>query len=136
MSFEEAYAKLKYFLDVGSDLDENMLDQLFELMLMSYFSRHSAQPARLLAGALGVDMRHNAMDLLEGERGELALAIIDEIAQLLKRYLPVLSSIQHHELGDYLKLIDAYIQGRHNIILVIPTTHLEKIRNEATQSSR
>ena len=139
LSFKEVYDSLKDFLEHSTDLSEENLNQLFEVIMMSYFSRYEDTPHRILFDAVG--HCDYSQDYAEGQNAEVALAILDRISQLAKHYFPQIAHpnstkfLRGATLAEILGITNATVYGRDSVVISIPLREFICLQNEANNRS-
>lgn len=137
LSFKEVYDKLIGFLEQewrANALSEEDMKQLFEVLLLSYFSRYADRPSKVLQDALEHTGFRN--DYFEGHLAEIALAAMDSICQVAKVHFPRFGTgaltdyYRGADLADKLQITDAFLHGRDNVVILMPERVFRQLNHE------
>ncbi len=140
MSFKEVYDQFETYLSATSDMCSEDMAQLFQLLLLGYFSQHTPRIEELLEDAYSKWLP--AWGPLEGPLGDAAFAMTAEIDRVMMRYIPQLkltgkdAFLRRENLGERLKVQDAFMHGQDSIVVIVPTQQLEQLQHEATKIAR
>ena len=138
LSFREVYMSLMVFLEhqrICHDLSEEDIKQLFECMLLSYFSRYADTPNQTLKRLL--PKASHREDYFKGRNGEIALGITEAICAVVKRHFPNYKQSHlpefyqnGHHLAERLEISDAYMHGADSVVVHIPKRVFLQLQNE------
>lgn len=141
LSFRSVYDKLMEFLETerkAHGLSEEDMKQLFEVLLLSYFSKYADEPNQVLQDALEHTGYRN--DYFEGQLAEIALATMDAICQVAKTHFPRFGTgaLQDYYRGaglaERLQITDAFTHGRDHLVILMPQRIFSQLHHDAAEN--
>lgn len=124
-------------LDGTSDLSQEDLEHLFDMILLSMLGAFTDRPAKVMRDT--VEHMGLPYDYFESRNAEIALAMMDGVARELRRHFPIehkkANSLHASaELADKLEVYDAFLHGRDHVIIVMPLRILKELQHAAPQN--
>ena len=108
--------------------------QLFEVLILSYFSRLAAEPKQTLVSAL--EHTGYRQDYFEGRNAEIILAIADSICGAAKKHFPSFGTgylpdyYKGADIAEKLEITDAFMLGCDSVVIVLPQRVYQHLTHE------